>query len=70
MIRIPPRTVYYNLRLLEHVDVATSAFYRQLAQEVLADPEVSLVWRQAIAERLNRANYLLGMQTVSDNDSY
>jgi uncharacterized membrane protein len=70
MIRIPPRTVYYNLRLLEHVDVATSAFYRQLAQEVLADPEVSLVWRQAIAERLNRANYLLGMQTVSDEDSY
>jgi uncharacterized membrane protein len=70
MIRIPPRTVYYNLRLLEHVDVATSAFYRQLAQEVLADPEVSLVWRQAIAERLNRANYLLGMQTVSDDDSY
>lgn len=70
MIRIPPRTVYYNLRLLEHVDVATSAFYRQLAQEVLADPEVSLVWRQAIAERLNRANNLLGMQTVSDDDSY
>jgi uncharacterized membrane protein len=70
MIRIPPRTVYYNLRLLEHVDVATSAFYRQLAQEVLADPEVSLVWRQAIAERLNRANHLLGMQTVSDDDSY
>lgn len=70
MMQISPKTVYHNLRLLDHVDVATSAFYRQLAQEVLADPEVSLVWRQAISNRLNRANHFLEMVTVGDNDSY
>lgn len=69
-MRISPKTAYDNLRLLEHVDVATSAVYRQLAQEVLADPKVSLNWRQAIAERLNRANHRLEMVTVSSNDSY
>jgi uncharacterized membrane protein len=58
---ISPQSVYDNLRLLEHVDVASSAFYRQLAQEVLADPKVTLTWRQAIADRLNRANHLLEM---------
>ncbi|HEY9651954.1 MAG TPA: hypothetical protein V6C95_14920 [Coleofasciculaceae cyanobacterium] len=69
-MRISPQTAYDNLRLLEHVDVATSASYRQLAQEVLADPKVSLNWRQAIAERLNRANHRLEMVTVGGNDSY
>jgi len=70
MTRISPRTIYHNLRLLEQVNAATSAVYRQLAQEVLADPEVELVWRQAIANRLNHANHLLEMQTANDNDSY
>lgn len=70
MLFISPKTVYHNLRLLERVDVATSAFYRQLAQDVLADPDVSLVWRQAIADRLNRANHLLEKLTVDNNDSY
>lgn len=69
-MRISPKTAYDNLRLLERVDVATSAVYRQLAQDVLADPKVSLNWRQAIAERLNRANHRLEMVTVSSNDSY
>lgn len=67
---ISTRTVYHNLKLLEHVNAATSALYRQLAQEVLADPEVSLIWRQAIADRLNHANHLLEMKTVTGNDSY
>lgn len=70
MIRISPQTAYDNLRLLEHVDNVTSAFYRQLAQDVLADPEVSLSWRQAIADRLNQANHLLAILTVSNHDSY
>jgi len=69
-MQISPKTAYDNLGLLESVDAATSAIYRQLAQEVLADPEVTLTWRQAIAERLNQANHLLGMRTVSENDSY
>lgn len=69
-MRISPKTAYDNLRLLEHVDVATSASYRQLAQEMLADSKVSPNWRQAIAERLNRANHQLEMVTVSGNDSY
>jgi hypothetical protein len=70
MTRISPKTIYHNLRLLEQVNAATSAVYRQLAQEVLADPEVELVWRQAIANRLNHANHLLEMQTANENDSY
>ncbi|MBD0346718.1 MAG: hypothetical protein ICV63_18210 [Coleofasciculus sp. Co-bin14] len=70
MTQISPETVYDNLSLLERVDVATSALYRQLAQEVLANPEVSLTWRQAIADRLNRANHLLAMVTVGNDDSY
>ncbi|MEB3177892.1 MAG: hypothetical protein VKL59_02455 [Nostocaceae cyanobacterium] len=67
---ISPRTVYHNLRLLENVNAATSALYRQLAQEVLADPKVSLTWREAIANRLNHANHLLEMRTATENDSY
>lgn len=70
MLQISPQTAYDNLRLLEQVDAATSASYRQLAQEVLANSEVSLTWRQAIADRLNQANHLLEMLTVGDNDSY
>lgn len=65
-----PQSVYDNLKLLEQVDKVRSARYRQMAQEILADPDVSLQWREAIAERLNQANRQLGMQTASDNDSY
>ncbi len=69
-MQISPQTAYDNLQLLDRVDVAKSAIYRQLAQEVIADPEVSLTWRQAIADRLNQANnHLLAAQPVSD-DSY
>lgn len=69
-MQISPQIAYDNLRLLEQVDVATGAFYRQLAQEVLADLDISLSWRQAIADRLNRANHLLEMCTVDNDDSY
>lgn len=70
MALISLQTIYDNLNLLEQGDVARSALYRQLAQDVLADPEVSLSWRQAIAERLNQANHLLAMLTVGRDDSY
>jgi hypothetical protein len=70
MMQVSPQTAYDNLRLLEQVDVAISALYRQLAQEVLANSEVSLSWRQAIADRLNQANHMLEMVTVDGNDSY
>jgi hypothetical protein len=65
-----PQAVYDNLNLLEQVDNVRSACYRQMAQDVLADPQVSLQWREAIAERLNQANRQLGLQTASENDSY
>jgi hypothetical protein len=67
---ISPQTVYKNLKLLEQGDASSSAFYRQLAQETLADREISLKWRQAIADRLNQANHLLGVVTADNNDSY
>jgi hypothetical protein len=65
-----PRTVYHNLQRLEQGDVIESAQYRESAQEVLADPDVSLTWRQAIANRLNHANHQLEMRTAEGNDSY
>jgi hypothetical protein len=69
-MQISPQTAYDNLTLLDSVDVSKSAFYRQLAQEVLADPDVSLTWRQAIADRLNQANHQLAHQPATDEDSY
>jgi uncharacterized membrane protein len=70
MLPVSPKTAYHNLRLLDSVDALTGAVYRELAQEVLANPEISLTWRQAIANRLNRANHWLEMQTVGGDDSY
>jgi hypothetical protein len=67
---ISPRKVYTNLRKIDQVDLMTSALYRELAQEVLATPGVSLTMKQAIADRLNRANNRLGMQTAGSEDSY
>lgn len=67
---ISPRKVYSNLRKLDQVDIATSALYRELAQDILANPGVSLAMRQAIADRLHRANTQLGMRSTADEDSY
>jgi hypothetical protein len=69
-MEISPQTAYDNLELLEQVDVVKSADYRELAQEVLADPEVSLTWREAISERLNQANHELTTESISDENSY
>jgi hypothetical protein len=69
-MEISPQTAYENLKLLEQEDATNSAIYRELAQEVLANPEVSLNWRQAIADRLNQANHLLTIKSMTDDDSY
>jgi hypothetical protein len=70
MLLVSPKTVYHNLGRLEQVDSTTGAHYRQMAQDALADPDLSLTWRQAIANRLNQANHRLEMRTATDNDSY
>jgi hypothetical protein len=67
---ISPRRVYAQLRKLDRLDVTTSAITRELAQDILANPDVSLAMRQAIADRLYRANNRLGMQSTADEDSY
>lgn len=64
------KSVYHNLRLLDRVDVAEGAVYRQMAQEILADTSVSLLLRMAIANRLFKANHRLEMATVGGDDSY
>jgi hypothetical protein len=64
------RKIYHELKDLDHDNVVASAEYREDAQEILADPEVDLTWRQAIAHRLNEANIMLERQTVNKDDSY
>lgn len=64
------RTVYSNLKRIDEVDIATSALYRQRAQEVLAQSGISLARRQVIARRLMQANQFLGMKTAGNGDSY
>ncbi|MBW4542412.1 MAG: hypothetical protein KME43_25245 [Myxacorys chilensis ATA2-1-KO14] len=75
MMNLSPQMVYDNLESLElegleQVDVTRSAFYRELAQAVLASSEISLSWREAIADRLNQANHRLATRTVNSNDNY
>lgn len=67
---ISPRRVYSQLRKLDRADITTSAITRELAQDILANPEISLARRQAIAERLHQANNQLGMQSTAEEDSY
>ncbi|HEY9878990.1 MAG TPA: hypothetical protein V6D29_11070 [Leptolyngbyaceae cyanobacterium] len=68
MMQVPPQTLYDRLEMLDTGDVTDSAACRELAQDALADADLSLNWREAIAERLNHANQLLGIQTVGDKD--
>jgi hypothetical protein len=65
-----PQIVYDNLGNIDRVDATTSAMYRQSAQEVLANLEISLEWRKAISDRLNRVNHNLTVHTHIDDDSY
>jgi hypothetical protein len=63
------QTVYDNLKFLDRVDAPTSAAYRESAQELLANPEISIEWRKAISDRLNQANHELAVHSTTD-DSY
>ncbi len=66
-----PKIVYEHLEEIDKkADVTQSAVYREEAQEVLADEEVSLNWKEKISDRLNEANNLLATKTITDNDSY
>ncbi len=67
---VSPQTVYENLNQLDQVDLTTSAEYREMAQDVLADSDVNCDVREAIADRLNQANQQLTTLTVSKTDSY
>jgi hypothetical protein len=71
-MEVSPQTAYDNLaRLAEaDVDVTESAVYREVAQDVLADEEVSLKLRDAIADRLHQANHVLTIKAHTDDDSY
>ena len=69
-MQISLQTVYDNLAQIDRVDTTTSAMYRQSAQEVLADPEISLEWRKAISDRLNQVNHELTVHAHVDDDSY
>jgi hypothetical protein len=70
IMQVSLQTVYENLEKIDRVDAATSAAYRQSAQEVLADPEISLEWRKAISDRLNQVNHELTVRAHVDDDSY
>ncbi|PZV07009.1 MAG: hypothetical protein DCF32_08330 [Leptolyngbya sp.] len=65
-----PQEVLEHLKQLEKVGIVQSALYREEAQALLADDTVSLKWRRAIADRLNRANHDLALHTVTSEDSY
>ena len=70
MMHLSPQAIYDNLERLDGGDVARSATYRRQAFEALTDPDVSPSWRQAICDRLNQANRLLGLQVVDAEESY
>ncbi|MGB3203260.1 MAG: hypothetical protein WBA99_20305 [Nodosilinea sp.] len=65
-----PQEVFEHLKQLEDVGTVQSAQYREEAQQVLADDTISLKWRRAIADRLNRANHDLALHTVNPEESY
>jgi ribonuclease HI len=76
MPTISPETTYACLTRLDETNPAQTAAERQVenarcrqqAIEVLADHDVSLQWREAIADRLNAADVMLGMAVVGRND--
>lgn len=70
MSSVSPQAIYDNLALLEQGSLIQSAQYRQQAQDVIADLQISLPWRQMIADRLNEANRLLGLLATDPEDSY
>jgi hypothetical protein len=67
---IAPHTVYSKLGRIDELDPVTGAFYRQLAQDLLADSKIGLGRRQVIADRLNQVNHRLALQNRCGEDSY
>lgn len=65
-----PEKVYENLEKLDSADTAHGAEYRQDAVEVLADLDVDVDVRQAIADRLDTADHLMTLRNVDAEDSY
>lgn len=65
-----PSKVFKNLEKLDTADTSDSAEYRQDAVEVLADLDVDVETRQAIADRLDTADHLMTLKNVDAEDSY
>ena len=68
--KIPLQKLYDELANIDQMELTASAQCREQAQQVLANPGISLNWRDAIAERLHEANHTLGIKTVTGDDSY
>ncbi len=64
------KKLYEDLTGIGQMDISAGAKCREQAQQVLANPEISLKWQNAIAERLHDANHSLGIKTVTGDDSY
>ncbi|MFM2429281.1 MAG: hypothetical protein RLZZ511_494 [Cyanobacteriota bacterium] len=73
MLTLSPEATY---ACLMHLDTSRddaqsqveNAQCRESAIALLADHDVSLKWRQTIADRLNAADTILGMTVVGRND--
>ncbi len=68
--RIPLQKLYEDLANIGDMTMMAGAQCRERAQRILANPKISLNWRDAIAERLHEANHTLAIKTVTDGDSY
>ena len=68
--RIPLQKLYEDLASIDQMELSDGARCREQAQQVLANPKISLNWRDAIAERLHEANHTLAIKTVTGDDSY
>ncbi len=68
--RIPLQKLYEDLANIDMMNTLEGAQCREQAQQVLANPKISLNWRDAIAERLHEANHTLAIKTVTGDDSY
>jgi hypothetical protein len=68
--KIPLQKLYEDLANIDMMNTLEGAQCREKAQQVLANPTISLNWRDAIAERLHEANHTLAIKTVTGDDSY
>ncbi|MGL5033740.1 MAG: hypothetical protein ACRC6M_08065 [Microcystaceae cyanobacterium] len=59
-----------NLENLDPADSLEGAIFREQAQDVLANPEITIPDKTAIADSLMQANQQLVTKTVGKEDSY